>query len=352
MGDLKLVQTVLGPVETDQLGLVLPHEHLVIGFDRLWRPPTRPDDLTAAMGPFLPENRAKVNHDPNLMLDAIGNPTAHLLVDELKRFAQVGGSTLVEVTPIAMGRAPEVLAALSRLTGVNIVMSTSFYIEQFHPPFMDAVDVDVIAALFLEELTIGVDGTGIRAGYIGEVGTSSPVTDTELKVLEAAAIASRETGVAINVHRSSYPDGWAVMRAVEHLRDCEVAPDRIVVSHCDEVPEPEFSLELANKGVYVEFDTFGMEAWAVTWPGDDGEIPASTDTDRIRMLLELLEGGFRDRLLLSQDVCNKAQLRRFGGYGYAHLIENVFDRLRRHGVSEQDLDQLSVVNPARVLTPG
>ncbi|CAN5852658.1 phosphotriesterase-related protein [soil metagenome] len=345
------IQTVLGPVEPGQLGMVLPHEHLVIGFDRLWRPPRRPGDLRMALGPFQAELRGTVNHDPNLVLDAVGNPSAHLLVGELAKFADAGGSTLVEVTPIGMGRAPEVLAALSRLSGVNVVMSTSLYIEQFHPPFVDVVDAETIAALFVEELTVGVDGTGIRAGYIGEIGTISPLTENEFKVLDAAVLASAETGVAINVHRTSYPDGDAVIQAIEHLLGRGASPDRVVVSHCDEVPDMGLTLELARRGVYVEFDTFGMEAWAVTWPGEHGEIPASTDSDRIRMLLQLLEGGFREQLLLSQDVCNKAQLCRFGGYGYAHLIENIFDRLRRHGLSQQDLDQLSVSNPARVLTP-
>lgn len=351
MGAEQLVQTVLGPMEPGALGITLPHEHLVISFDRLWRPPPDDRQLGLSLSAYGGEQRAVANHDPNLILDAIGNPSAHLLVDELTRFRAAGGSTLVEVTPIGLGRNPAVLAGLSKLSGINIVMSTSFYTEPFHPPFTDHVDAGLITDLFVRELTVGVDDTGIRSGIIGEIGTSSPVTDAELKVLRAAAMAQQITGVSINVHRTSYPDGDAVVGAVDQLLSLGVVPDRVVVSHCDERPDPALALKMAARGVYVELDTFGMESWAVRWPNDKAEIPAATDTDRIRIVLELLDQGHGDQLLVSQDVCNKAQLRAFGGYGYSHLLENVRDRLVRNGVGQGDLDRIFVTNPARVLTP-
>ena len=134
------VQTVLGPVAASELGTILPHEHLVIDFLPFWVPPEDDADLEVALGPFDASRRARVNHNPELVLDAIGNPTAHTLVAELAEYSSLGGNTLVEVTPIGVGRHPGVLVGMSRLSGLHIVMSTAFYVEPFHPPFLRLAD--------------------------------------------------------------------------------------------------------------------------------------------------------------------------------------------------------------------
>lgn len=345
------VQTVLGPVAAGDLGITLPHEHLVIDFAALWEAPGRDSDLALSLGAFDASRRAVVNFAPNLILDAIGNPVAHVLPDELAAYAALGGKTLVEVTPIGVGRHPRLLAALSRLTGLNIVMATAFYVAPFHPPFLHLADAEAIAGLFVRELTEGVGETGIRAGIIGEIGTGSPVTTDELKVVRAAALAHAETGVSINLHRTSYPGGDEALAALDLLIDLGVAPDRIVMSHCDERPDPGFALEVARRGAYVEMDTWGMEMWAARWVYDDREIPAATDSDRLRILAALLEAGHIDQVLLSQDVCNKAQLEAHGGYGYGHLLRSVRDRLRLLGVTPAEQARLFEANPQRMLAP-
>ena len=345
------VQTVLGPIPPHELGVTLPHEHIVIDFSALWLPPSDAGGLDVALGRYDPTLRGLVNHDPNFVLDAIGNPVAHAIVPELDSYRAAGGVSLVEVTPIGVGRHPHVLAAMARLTGLNIVMSTAFYIEPFHPPFLSRAHPQDIAELFVEELTAGVAGTGIRAGIIGEIGTGSPPTSEELKVVRAAAEAHHETGVSINLHRTSYPAPNEVLGPLDLLLDLGVPPDRIVVSHCDERPEAELSLEVARRGAYVEMDTWGMEMWATRWLFGSEEIPAASDRDRLRILARLLDRGYLRQVLLSQDVCNKAQLASQGGYGYAHLLRSVRDRLRILGVSESEQRTLFQENPQRLLTP-
>ena len=346
-----LVETVLGPIPANDLGVTLPHEHVVIDFSALWVPPPGMGGLDVALGRYDPTLRGLVNHDPNFVLDAIGNPLAHTIVPELEAYRAAGGSSLVELTPIGVGRHPHVLAAMARLTGLNIVMSTAFYIEPFHPPFLFRAREKDIAELFVEELTVGVAGTGIRAGIIGEIGTGSPPTPDELKVVRAAAEAHHETGVSINLHRTSYPGPNEVLGPLDLLLDLGVPPDRIVVSHCDERPEPELALEVARRGAYVEMDTWGMEMWATRWVFGNEEIPAASDRDRLEMLAELIHRGYLRQILLSQDVCNKAQLASQGGYGYAHLLRSVRDRLRVLGVSESEQRILFQENPQRMLTP-
>ena len=345
------IQTVLGPVEADELGTILPHEHLVIDFLPFWLPPEDDADLQIALGAFDASQRARVNHEPELVLDAIGNPTAHSLVEELAEYASLGGDTLIEVTPIGMGRQPRVLAGMSRLSGLHVVMSTAFYVEPFHPPFLNLASEETIAELFIEELNVGVGGTGIRAGLIGEIGTGSPATSQELKVVRAAAMASHATGVSVNLHRTSYPDPLAGLKAIDLLLEMDVRPDRIVASHCDERPEPEYAFEAAQRGVYVEFDTWGMDMWATRWVFDGKEIPAATDGDRLRNLGALLDAGYIDQLLLSQDVCNKAQLLAHGGYGYGHLLRSVRQRLTSLGVTPEEEQALLQANPQRMIMP-
>ena len=346
-----LVQTVLGPIEPAELGITLPHEHIVIDFAPLWRPPLDIADLEIALGPFDASLRLRVNHDPNLVLDAIGNPIAHALIGELRRYRALGGDSVVDVTPIGVGRHPHLLAAVSRLTGLHIVMSTAFYIESFHPPFLHVADEDTIARHFIRDLTEGADGSTMRAGLIGEIGTGNPSSEQEIKVVRAAATAHLETGVSVNLHRTSYPDPDEALVALDLLLGLGVAPNRIVMSHCDERPGAGFALEVAQRGAYVELDTWGMEMWATRWMFDSVEIPAASDTDRLTILGALLERGYLEQILLSQDVCNKAQLRTHGGYGYAHLLESVRDQMRLVGISADEERTMLQENPQRMLTP-
>jgi phosphotriesterase-related protein len=115
------------------------------------------------------------------------------------------------------------------------------------------------------------------------------------------------------------------------------------MSHVDEVTDRAWHERIAERGVYLSFDTFGSEF------AYDG-IPEPRDADRIRCLLHLLDKGYTDRLLLSHDVCYKMQLTRYGGRSYSHLLANIVPELRRRGVSAAEIHKMLVENPARVLT--
>jgi phosphotriesterase-related protein len=126
-------------------------------------------------------------------------------------------------------------------------------------------------------------------------------------------------------------------------------PERVVMSHCDERPEPEFALAVGQRGAWIELDTFGMEHWAANWRHPSGRVRRSYDPDRIEILLRVLDAGYLDRLLISQDVCMQTMLRRHGGGGYAHIDTEIVERLIDAGVPRDDIDRIRIANPRRML---
>ena len=186
-------------------------------------------------------------------------------------------------------------------------------------------------------------GTDVRAGLLGELGTMSPIRPFEERQLQAAARVQRKTGVGLNVH----PAIWAH----EHLRIIEILDEagadltRVAISHCDQLVEPDWHRQMAERGVLLCFDTFGAE---FEYEGDRSREPR--DAERIDCLMRLLDDGRASQLLLSHDICSRLQLHRYGGPGYDHVPTTIADRLRTAGASQHDLDLMLVANPRRLLT--
>lgn len=353
-----VVTTVLGDIPAAALGVTLPHEHLLADATSQWAPPedllgsSDPADLARLadrVQPFTPALRGCVQMDPFSFRDAMRQQDLAAAEAELRAFAASGGSTVVDLGNSGFGRDAVGLAVLARLTGVNVVMGCGEYASFGHSPYVRHVAAEVIRDVILDELTEGVGRTGVRAGVIGEIGTGNPPTADELKVVRAAAMAHRETGVAVNLHRSIFPDPMAGLVAVDAALGAGVEPGKLIVSHCDERPEPEFALAVAQRGAWVELDTFGMEQWAVSARSGDRYPERALDRDRIRMLHVLLDAGYRDQILLSHDMAMKPQLTRYGGWGLTHLSANIAPRLRAEGITSGDIAVMRIANPARAL---
>jgi phosphotriesterase-related protein len=199
---------------------------------------------------------------------------------------------------------------------------------------------DEIAEEIIESLLEGIDGTDVLAGIIGEVGTSVPLHHFERESLIAAAKAQSKTGAAISIH----PDVWGRghLEVLDIIENAGADPHRTMMSHMDEVTETRWHCEVAKRGVYLNFDTFGSEF------SYDG-IQEPKDTDRIKSLVTLLDKGYVDQLLLSQDLCYKIELTKYGGYGYSHILSNIVPHLKTYGVSERELSKMLVENPAKLL---
>jgi len=344
-----IVTTVLGDVNSSDLGVVLPHEHLIANATAQWTPPEDPGALEAALQTYGMHNRGAVQMAPFSFREAMFQLDAPVALSELREAAAHGVGTVVELSIPGIGREPAVLKALSRLAGVHVVMGCGEYVEFAHSPYIAHAPAETIRDVLVSELVEGVGPQKIRAGIIGEIGTSNTPTAAELKVLTGAAMAQRETGVALNIHRSIFPDPMGALAGIDHVLALGVDPAKVVISHADERPEPEFALAAALRGVMVELDTFGMEQWATSARQGDGYPRRAMDHDRLDMLKALLDHGYLDQVLISHDLCMKPQFTAYGGWGLAHLTVNIEPRLLAGGLSAEEIRRMRVDNPRRVL---
>ncbi len=309
------VQTVLGPIEPTELGFTLPHEHTQIA---LWHVPDRWDYW-------------QLTRDEPLILE------------ELAAYRAAGGGGIVDLTPPGVGRDPAWLAGIARSSGLHVVMGCGWYRGAYYPAEtrIDQRSVDDLADELVREATDGVDGSDVKPGIIGEIGTDKPwVSALEERVHRAAARAARRTGLAITTH--------AVLSAVglDQLRIFEeegADPGRVVIGHADSYPHLEHCLAILERGANLEFDFLGM-SFTPTERHGEGRV--------VELLCELLARGHPERILLSQDVCHDSQLTRYGGNGYTYLSRVFLPRLRQAGVSDAEIETMTVENPRRLLTVG
>ena len=338
------VMTVLGAIAPDELGVTLPHEHLII--DGSGRPdlplPTTPAEQAISDGEVEMAVLGLLHRKSHAVRDNLRLNDPNLMIQEASEFKQAGGQSLIELTPIGVGRDPSALRVISTQTGLNIVGGTAYYTRAMHPPELEAARAADIAATFIHELTVGMDGTDIRAGIIGEIGLSSPIAPVEERVLRAAARAQRETGAAINVHLSW---GKEAGQALAILKSEGVDLQRVALSHLDSTLDFDYHRSIADAGAYVEFDGFGIE-----WHFEQPDLYAPWDPERIRSLSQLVSAGYSTQLLISHDTFTKIQLKRYGGWGYAHILTNLLPQFRRAGISDEQIHTIMVDNPRRLLS--
>jgi phosphotriesterase-related protein len=339
------IMTVLGPIAPDELGLTLAHEHLLFDLRCLWEEPP-PERAHLADAELTAENRDELVRDlyhsrPNLHHD-----DSALAITEVVDFREAGGATIVDLTSIGLAPDPNALRDIAAATGVHVVAGAGYYRRKCLPDDVDERSIDELADELERWVTAGMYGTTVRAGILGELGTSTPIQPFEERQLRAAARVQRATGVAINVH----PAIWAHehLRVVDILEDAGADLARVALSHCDQLVEPEWHARIAERGVTLCFDTFGAE---FTYDSDGSREP--TDAERIDCLRRLLDAGRASQLLLSHDICSRLQLARYGGPGYAHVPGKIVPRLRAEGVSAVEIDEMLIANPRRLLAmPG
>ncbi|TKV57386.1 hypothetical protein FDO65_17845 [Nakamurella flava] len=350
------VTTVTGPVEAASLGHVAPHEHLVSDSSAqvvaLYEGPAErraalgidEADRELLMAPMDIRNlgwirRHAMNVD-NLRLD-----DREATLEALADFRGLGGTAIVECTPIGLGRDPLALRELSQASGVLVVMGSGWYLADFHPAELDAADTGRLREEILRDLTVGVDDTGVRSGIIGEIGTGWPLHPAERLVLQAAAQAQRASGAAMQIHPGRHPEAPAAVLRV--LDEAGADLTKVSVSHLDRtLTDPADLVEIARTGCYLEFDMFGQES--TYYPYGWFEVP--NDGARVRLLEALVERDLLGQLLISQDTGYRSLLPRWGGTGYAHILREVVPLLRRRGWSPADVDRLTRTNPARWLS--
>lgn len=336
-----IIQTVCGPIAPDALGWTLMHEHVLCD--------VTPPALAAAGGPEVEitlENCWEIRHHWCLHLGNHRLDREDVAVAELERLKLAGGSALVELTCAGIAPDPEGLRRVSAASGVHIVMGCGHYIESYLAPGVVDRSIEDLAAEMVAAVRQGVGPSGVRAGIIGEIGCSNPWTDTERRILHAAVLAQRETGAALNIHPPRQPIHPA--EVVAFVQSHGGDPSRTVISHVDRTLFTDDDLfRLADSGAVIEFDFFGIESSYYPFQHD---IDLPNDGMRLRMVRRLIDRGHLDRITLSQDICTRTRLQRWGGHGYRHLFDNVVPVMRRRGFTEDEIDTLLVRTPRRLLT--
>jgi phosphotriesterase-related protein len=347
------VQTVLGPVPAEELGVTMAHEHLFVDLTVNWVAPREPSLLPAAEGPVTMEFLGLLRRNPALNRDNCVLDDVETAVIEAGDFRSLGGGTIVEVSNLDIGRNATALAYVSRAVGLHVIAGCGHYVHRAHPPELENEPLESIAERLVREIVDGIGGTGVRPGVIGEIGTSQPLHPREAKVLRAAAQAQCETGLAITLHVTS-PNGHEVLDVLE-----EAGADlsRVIVGHQDSLlaqgeldldPQLEHLVSLAARGSYVQFDTVGKEYSFPALAGENGTFWFPSDRVRAKALKALVDAGIGRRLLLSQDVCSKVDLLRFGGFGYGHVMRTFCGDLAEAGVSPVDIRCMLVENPRMI----
>jgi phosphotriesterase-related protein len=339
------VQTVTGPIESAEMGLTLTHEHLFNIVTPWWHPPydDSPRSKELVDEKVSITNVWELRHDPFLNKDNCALDDIESAIVEVKRFAAQGGRTVLEAcADQGNGRDPEGLARISRESGLNVVMGSGIFLDPVHGPEHLDGTVREIADRIVRDLTVGAQGTNIRAGFIGEIFVGQPFTNRERNSLAGACLAQRETGVPIQIHMP----GWYRLgdEVLDFVAAQGVPMQSVVLCHSNPSGDDyEYQTRLLKRGIYLQYDMIGMQVFYA-----DQQAACTSDEDDARNIARLVQAGFGDRVLMSQDIFMKILLRANGGPGYGHIVEFFLPRLARHGVPLQQGIAMMTDNPRRL----
>jgi len=349
------IQTVLGNLNADDMGLTLPHEHITVDAATTYlKEPEDPEMKSLFHEPIKMQNLGIIRRNPNFSRDNFLLNDVNQLIDELTQFKKLGGETMVSLTCIGLNRDPLVLKKISQSTGVNIVTSTGWYIQPSHPEYVNKLGIDDLAEILVTDLTQGIENTNIKAGVIGEIGTSEPVPyhPDEEKTMRAACRANKQTGFGYTFHPSPSNSSAQVNifigdKLVDIIEEEDADINKFWMSHADQIAHTIDNLKsILDRNVTISFDMFGLEYYYdCEWIG----LRNKTDAERIDMVVELCQQGYDKQLMLSQDVFSKLQTKKYGGYGFTHIIENIIPQLKIKGVTDKQIQNMLIQNPKRIL---
>jgi phosphotriesterase-related protein len=296
--------TVRGPIEPDQMGITLSHDHLLVdawGIRELYE----------------------------AILD-----NEQLALDEVRRYAAAGGRTICDPTNVGISRNPEALRRISEQSGVHLVMGSGWYRERVYPPYVFEEMPDQLADRLVHELLVGVDGTSICAGFIGEIGTErGHITPAQERVFRAAARAHRRTACPIMTHTTHW--GELALDQLDLFADEGVDPHKVIISHLGDRIGISWWLPIAERGAWLNIDNLAFIA---------GYAPLEVRADNVA---ELCAEGLVHQIMLSNDIAELGHLSYYGGPGYANVIDNFLPLLRGRGVTEEQVHTMLVDNPAQ-----
>ncbi len=254
-------------------------------------------------------------------------------IREFNGLHERGVGMIVDVTNRGMGRDVNTVCRVAQQTGVTILHSTGYYKEPFLPAEVYDHTEEQLAQMMVEELTTGIEDTGVKASVIGEIGTSKErIEPAEEKIFRASCRAQLQTGVPIVTHTTL---GLLGLEQVALFQQMGVDLSRVVLSHIDLSGDVEYMKRLLDKGVNIAFDTVGKNNY-------------QPDEQRAKWLVALCEAGYAGQIVMSMDITRKSHFKENGGLGYAYLLDTFVPMLRRAGIRDAALHQLLCETPARI----
>ena len=340
------IQTVTGTIAPSELGKTSTHEHIFIDFSCMFTQPDEASEQFKANQPLRLDNLGWIKYDPFRNIDNLELNDESLAVDEILKYKAVGGDSIIEATTIGIGRDPQALAKISRLTGVNIITGAGYYVDSVHPENMNDKTISQLEEQISNEVQKGIGNTGIRAGIIGEIGCSWPLTNNESKVLKAAAKAQKQTGASILIHPGRNSDSPFEILDVLSKSGADVS--RVIIGHIERtIQDINVVSELAKSGCYLEYDLFG---WEVSYYPLSDEIDMVNDSQRINYISQLIDLGYENKIVIAHDIFSKHRTTAYGGHGYGHIIENILPRMAKSGMTPDVINKIITENPSNILT--
>ncbi len=305
------INTVLGEIDSKDMGFTLSHEHMISAFSGINR------DFSSLMG------------SGNLM---------DRVVADLKQAKEGGVGTIIDATTPDLGRDIEFIAEVSRRSGVNIVATSGWWLEI--PGFLRSVSADQLADQFVREVDEGISGTKIKAGVLKSASDINGVKPEEEVILRAVARAHKRTGVPIMLH--SYPAGQVGRQQIAILKQEQVDLHRVKIDHSNDTTDVEYLSWLCEQGCFLGLDRY---------PGR-----GVTTLGRTKTMKALIDAGYADRLCPSHDRLAlrvegandpmTPELRnKYNPFGFLYLKKVVFDQLHEMGVKESTINDLCVKGP-------
>lgn len=329
-----MITTVLGEIKEEELGVVSSHEHIFIDMRHCVE--IRGNEPPIFRESFKVEHRAEVHLDPYAVLDNALQEGIENAVYELEYFKAFGGNTVIDCTLDEIGRDPLALREVSKRTGVNIIAGCGHYYQKAHAPYVKDASVAQLADELRKDILVGINGTDMKAGIIGEIGTSAVISADEKKVLTSAGIVGAETGKAIHVHTDLYTENG--FEVIDILTREGVKAEKICIDHIDVWLRPDYIRGLLDKGVYIEFDNFGKEFYI------NKARRFAYDLERVELLACLINEGYQKQILLCNDICLKSMWKQYGGLGYAHILRGVKQMALDNGIDENTYRSLLTEN--------
>ena len=308
--------TVCGPIAPDELGFTLPHEHIFI-------------DLTAFPGGITMHG-----------LDGFIDPVRHtdIMIQEVRAFQAAGGKSIVDVTCRNMGGDTRALKGVAEATGVHIIAGCGWYRESYMDHDLYYRSTNELAESLINEIEHGLGDTGIRPGILGEIGVNYNhyhLSAKEERCLRAVAKAQQHSGLAVTTH---LPKARVAHEVLDVLGEHGVPAERVILGHSDAYKDAGYHASLMQRGAYVQYDNIGSTLDA---PWGESEL--------LDLMVELLGQGYVERVLLSQDICGRSHMKYYGGRGFDYIATEFLPLLRERGISEEQIQIMTVENPKRVL---